>query len=84
MIVNIYAVYDSVNGSYGPLSLAQNNEVAIRNAKMSVMNDKQTQQIANDLSLYMLGTYDVENGVIKPCDSQMIIRFSDLIPKEAK
>lgn len=81
MIVNVYATYDSVNASYGPLTLANNNDVAIRNVRITIQNDLQTKSIADDLSLYLLGTYDLKSGVLKPCEPQMIIRFCDLVQK---
>ncbi len=66
MITGIYAFRDKKIGYMQPF-LQQNQEVAIRTLKIAV-NDAQStiRRMAEDIDLYMLGTFDDESGEIKP------------------
>lgn len=65
MKFNLYSVYDSVSEEFGPIFHAKNEAVAKR-AVTNILHDGVK---ANDYDLYMLGTYDVDTGVIVPSKS---------------
>lgn len=77
--VKMYSIYDSVNGSYGPINMFNNDSVAIRDARINVAQNCQLQAMARDLALYCVGEFDAHTGVIIPCDKKLIVNFSDLL-----
>lgn len=81
-VVQCYSIYDSVNGTYGPIEMYNNNEVAIRSCRIKVGQSKDLIAMASDLSLYNIGSFDACTGILKPADKVLVIRFSDLVPKE--
>lgn len=66
MKTNIYAFRDTKIGFMQPF-LQQNEAVAMRTLKMAV-NDEHSQirNMAEDIQLYQLGTYDDDTGEIVP------------------
>lgn len=66
MKTNIYAFKDTKIGFMQPF-LQQNEAVATRTLKMAV-NDEHSQirNMAEDIQLYQLGTFDDDTGEIKP------------------
>ena len=66
MKTNIYAFKDTKIGFMQPF-LQQNEAVAIRTLKMAV-NDEHSQirNMAEDIQMYQLGTYDDDTGEIVP------------------
>lgn len=58
---SLFAVYDSVNREFGPPVPGRNEESACRDFQTQVQGAK----FPEDLSLYFVGTYIPDTGVIK-------------------
>lgn len=59
----LVAVYDSVAGTFGqPVGFRNKNEAA-----RSFDKQMDASPFAADMSLYQVGTYDEEQGIITPC-----------------
>lgn len=68
MIYNLYVVRDIKSGYTAPM-LDLNDESAIRNFKDSCLNVKLNPSMfynPSDYSLYCVGSYDTETGIIQP------------------
>lgn len=66
MICNIYAIRDVKAGFLSP-TFESADAIAIRNFSHAVINSSDVlKTFAGDFSLYRLGTYDTDSGVIAP------------------
>lgn len=66
MIVNVYAMRDVKTGFLTP-SFDSNDETAIRNFSHAVINsDSIIFSFAQDFSLYRIGSYDSDTGILSP------------------
>lgn len=65
MVYNLYSIYDSVAEEFGPLFHSKSDAVAKR-AVTTVLHEGVK---ASDYDLYMIGTYDVDLGIIEPSKS---------------
>lgn len=66
MKVNMYAIRDCYTGFMTP-QVDSNNETAKRNFAMAVNNNPGVLGFRpGDYDLYMIGTYDTENGFLEP------------------
>lgn len=60
----IYTIKDELNG-YLNITLDQNDATAERNFKYAIQNDKQMYGNKGDFSLWCLGEYDTDAGIVK-------------------
>lgn len=65
MIRNMYAVKDDLQGFLAPVSDV-NDEVAVRNFLFMVRNSKEMISNAADFSLFYVGTFDTDSGLLDP------------------
>lgn len=75
----IFTIYDTVEGLYGEIFLALNENVAIRrfNGVMS-----QAKLVANDCKLMKLGSYDTETGKITALENPEFICNYEVVDNE--
>lgn len=83
MIKEVYSVRDRKSG-YGPLMLADNEAIAVRNFSVSVQQtDSLMHWCAADYSLYRTGTFDDEQGILTAeLTPQFIVEAIDFVEKE--
>ena len=59
----IYTIKDELNG-YLNITLDQNDATAQRNFTYAIQNDKQMYNTKKDFSLWCIGEYDTEKGIV--------------------
>lgn len=62
MIYGLYSIYDKVTGVYGEPFVAVNKQTAIRRFQYLM---SQSKMVADDCSLYYLGSYNIDTAVIE-------------------
>lgn len=72
MIYGMYAIRDLKTGFLN-ISLEQNDNSAIRNFEHACMNsDSLFYTHGSDYSLYRIGTFDTDTGLVSPCDKEVL------------
>lgn len=74
MIYNLYAIFDKDAKEYGPLFNAKNDVVASRYVEQMIKDVPHSDSYA----LYLMGEYDVENGIVNT-KVEFVSDCSDLI-----
>lgn len=69
MIHGIYTIRDEASATFMSLQLNQNNDVAIRNFDYAMEHNDMMRFSPTDFSLWYIGDYDDERGIIKPLDA---------------
>lgn len=78
MKYNIYAIRDIKTGYLQP-TVDMNDDSAIRNFEHAISNTSSLFYThASDYSLYVIGEYDTETGVINSIDKYLLIEASDI------
>lgn len=78
MKYNVYAIRDLKTGYLQP-TVEMNNESAIRNFEHAVMQGNSLFfSHASDYSLFVIGEYDTDLGIITPIEHQVLIEASDI------
>lgn len=65
MIRGIYTIRDEASATYMALQLNENNDVAIRNFDYAMVNNEMMKFSPSDFSLWYIGDYDDETGLIE-------------------
>ena len=65
MVLNIYAIFDRLAGSYGEPYLSQNDAIAMRRFQYLMTNAPMVQ---SDCELYLLGSYNPDTGLLVPLE----------------
>lgn len=67
MKLEMFSLYDSLNGFFDPAISANNANDFIRNIQLSLENkETRNYKYRNDLSIYHVGSFDTDTGVIVP------------------
>lgn len=72
MIYNLYAVRDSATRQYMSILTDVNDDTAMRNFDMAVLDNQVIRFRPSDFSLYKLGSYDSETAKIVPCPPECL------------
>ncbi len=79
MIFDIFCLKDARVGWLNP-TFEQNENVAYRNFAHAVQNsDSILHSHAKDFSLYKIGTFDSDSGLINSCIPEFIVGGDDLV-----
>ena len=65
MQVFVYSMYDRVSHSYGDPFTAIRDEIAQRRFNYIM---SQSPMVAQDMQLFKIATFDIESGVLVPCN----------------
>lgn len=80
----VMSLKDALKGYQG-MSLVENEPVAIREFTNAVNSNEIMKKNLPDYSLYKLGTFDTETGVLDNTDCpKLLVSASDVIYQEAK
>lgn len=74
MIVGLYAYFDRKAHSYGAPFTAVNTDVAVRQFA-GLIQDAGPRLAIFDTELYKVGEFDVDNGVVMPCQVEFICDY---------
>lgn len=74
------SIYDKVAKEFGPVGVVQNEEVAVRQFKGTMLKIVEQPYIREDYDLYMLGTFSPEEGILDLC-KKVIDVGSHYLPK---
>lgn len=80
MTYGLYAVRD-VKSHWLTPTMDVNDEVAIRNFAFAVQNPQNTSFhfAPKDFALYRVGSFDLDTGVLTPCEPQFMVEAIDAI-----
>lgn len=79
MIYKVYAIKDELVG-FGSIMVEQNEASAVRGFSYACKKaDTLMAENKKDYTLYELGTYDTEKGVIEPCAPTVVLNGSSVI-----
>ena len=67
----IYTIKDELNGFLN-VTLDQNDETAERNFTYAIKNDPQMKMFKKDYSLYCIGVYDTDAGIVETCERKLL------------
>lgn len=83
MIFGVYSVRDLKAINYGSPVLAANDDVAMRDFRLAVINSKGSvlSDFRSDYCLMKIATFDSDNGIISPCE-HIVVLDGNSIPKE--
>lgn len=68
----LYAIHDDAAAIFLPPDLATFDEVAIRNFDFAMQKNEMMNFRPADFSLWYVGTFDTETGVMEKCDPRKI------------
>lgn len=72
MIYGIYSIKDEKTG-FMPVTVDTNDKTAIRNFSFAVNKpDSLLKSNSNDFSLWKLGEFDTDTGMLDPCKSELV------------
>lgn len=80
MKIGIYCIKDNVAGFLQP-TFDLSEPAALRNFSYAVSQPSQMNFKPEDFSLWSLGDFDTETGVISPCDPRLIVHATEVIKK---
>lgn len=72
MIYGMYAVRDSATRQYMSILTDINDDCAMRNFDMAVLDNQVIHFRPSDFSLYKLGSYDSETGKVVACPPECL------------
>lgn len=79
MILNVYAMKDSRSGWLNP-TFEANDQIAVRNFTHAVQTSGTVlTSHKQDFSLYQIGTYDTDSGLINSCIPAFIIGGDEIV-----
>lgn len=82
MILSIYSVKDDLTGFQQP-TFEINEQVAMRNFAYAINEVKGILSAnPNDFSLFKVGEFDTDTGVITCCDPKIIVRADSILRKD--
>lgn len=80
MLHNVYAVRDKLAGFGAPI-LDQSDALAKRNFAVGLRRAGNS-DIAADLDLFLIGTFDSDSGTLSPCLPSFVISGGDALSAE--
>lgn len=76
MKLEMFSLFDSLNGFFDPPISANNANDFIRNVQMSLENkETRNYKYRNDLSIYHVSTFDTDTGVVEPLREPVRIAY---------
>lgn len=78
MIIQIYSIKDNVSGFTQP-TFELYEPAALRNFSFAVNQSGMMNFKPEDYSLWHVGTFDSETGVIDPVDPKLIVHGSEVV-----
>lgn len=82
MRYGMYAIRDEAAAAYCPPAIEQYDDIAIRKFRMAIEGDATINFAPADFSLWYLGEYDNESGILYPAQPRLIMRGDDKSGKE--
>lgn len=84
MITKIYAYKDSRNGKFrDSFMVTPMDEPTVREALEDGYRTVKAQNREPHLSVFMIGTFDTETGIISPINPRLVIDYGSIIIPEA-
>ena len=78
--MKIYSIYDIATEQYAPPFFADNDKIAKKIVKGSFVAGSMLLQYPGDYVLWMLGDFDVEQGIITQGNKSELCSLSELVP----
>lgn len=82
MLVKVFAIFDKKSRSYRPPFFSYNEETAIRTLRKVTEADQTITEFPEDFELYVIGTWDDNDGEIKGTAPTKLIEVGSMVAKE--